>query len=55
LELDRQFIVAEPDTVWAADITYIHTSEGWLFLAVPGGFWRFLAVVIDLFSRQVAG
>jgi putative transposase len=37
--------VAEPDRVWAGDITYIHTDEGWLFLAV----------VIDLFSRQVVG
>jgi putative transposase len=43
--LDRQFNVAEPDRVWAGDITYIHTDEGWLFLAV----------VIDLFSRQVVG
>jgi putative transposase len=36
--------VAEPDKVWAGDITYIATDEGWLFLAV----------VIDLFSRQVS-
>ena len=43
--LDRQFAVAEPDKVWAGDITYIATDEGWLFLAV----------VIDLFSRQVLG
>ena len=43
--LDRQFTVAEPDKVWAGDITYIATDEGWLFLAV----------VIDLFSRQVVG
>jgi len=43
--LDRQFAVDEPDKVWAGDITYIHTSEGWLFLAV----------VIDLFNRQVVG
>ena len=43
--LDRQFMPAEPDTVWAGDITYIATDEGWLFLAV----------VIDLFSRQVIG
>jgi putative transposase len=43
--LDRQFTVAEPDKVWAGDITYIATNEGWLFLAV----------VIDLFSRQVIG
>ena len=43
--LDRQFSVAEPDKVWTGDITYIHTDEGWLFLAV----------VIDLFSRQVVG
>jgi putative transposase len=43
--LDRQFAVAEPDKVWAGDITYIATDEGWLVVAV----------VIDLFSRQVVG
>jgi transposase InsO family protein len=43
--LDRQLTVAEPDKVWAGDITYIATDEGWLYLAV----------VIDLFSRQVVG
>lgn len=43
--LQRQFNVAEPDKVWVGDITYIATGEGWLFLAV----------VIDLFSRQVVG
>ena len=37
--------MAEPDKVWVGDITYIATDEGWLFLAV----------VIDLFSRQVVG
>jgi transposase InsO family protein len=43
--LGRKFTVAQPDKVWAGDITYIATAEGWLFLAV----------VIDLFSRQVVG
>ena len=43
--LDRQFDAAAPDKVWVGDITYIATDEGWLFLAV----------VIDLFSRQVVG
>lgn len=43
--LERQFDVANPDQVWAGDITYIATDEGWLYLAV----------VIDLFSRQVVG
>ena len=43
--LNREFCVDEPDRVWAGDITYIATDEGWLFLAV----------VIDLFSRQVVG
>lgn len=36
---------AEPNQVWSGDITYIATEEGWLFLSV----------VIDLFSRKVAG
>lgn len=35
----------QPDTIWAGDITYIATDEGWLYLAV----------VIDWFSRQVVG
>ncbi len=32
--LDRQFEPAEPNMVWAPDITYIRTHEGWLYLAV---------------------
>jgi transposase InsO family protein len=43
--LDRNFTVAKPNQVWVGDITYIPTDEGWLFLAV----------VIDLFNRQVVG
>ncbi len=43
--LNREFTVTQPDKVWVGDITYIATDEGWLFLAV----------VIDLFSRQVVG
>lgn len=43
--LDRQFAVGQPDRVWSSDITYLATDEGWLYLAV----------VIDLFSRQVVG
>jgi putative transposase len=43
--LQRDFAPAAPDRVWSSDITYIATDEGWLYLAV----------VIDLFSRQVVG
>ncbi|PZQ35394.1 MAG: IS3 family transposase [Pseudomonas putida] len=43
--LARQFKVSEPNKVWVTDITYIRTYEGWLYLAV----------VLDLFSRQVIG
>ncbi len=43
--LDRQFDVTAPNTDWVTDITYIRTYEGWLYLAV----------VVDLFSRQVVG
>lgn len=43
--LDRRFEVAEPNAVWVADITYIPTREGWVYLAV----------VEDLFSRMVVG
>ncbi|MFE1814919.1 IS3 family transposase [Metapseudomonas otitidis] len=43
--LERKFNVSEPNKVWVTDITYIRTYEGWLYLAV----------VLDLFSRQVIG
>jgi putative transposase len=43
--LNRDFSLAEPNQVYAGDITYIWTTEGWLYLAV----------VIDLFSRSVVG
>ena len=41
----RNFTPEAPDQVWTADITYIWTSSGWLFLAV----------IIDLYSRRVVG
>lgn len=43
--LERQFDVEQPDQAYVADITYIWTQEGWLYLAV----------VIDLYSRKVVG
>jgi len=43
--LDRQFAVAAPNRAWVSDITAIATREGW---------W-YLAVVIDLCTRQVVG
>lgn len=43
--LARNFTVTEPGKVYAGDITYIHTTAGWLYLAV----------VIDLYSRKVVG
>jgi transposase InsO family protein len=46
--LDRKFAVDDiegPDRAWAADITYVPTREGWLYLAV----------VLDLASRLVVG
>ena len=44
-QLKRQFDVVQPNQAWVTDITYIDTHEGFLYLAV----------VIDLFSRQVVG
>lgn len=43
--LDRKFEVAAANRVWVSDITYIPTAEGFLYLAV----------VLDLYSRQVVG
>ena len=35
--LDRQFTVQAPNTVWVADLSYIWTREGWLYLVHLGG------------------
>jgi putative transposase len=43
--LDRKFEADAPDVAWATDITYVWTSEGWLYLAA----------ILDLFSRRVVG
>jgi putative transposase len=43
--LDQKFTVETPDTVWAGDITYLRTREGWCYLAV----------LLDLHSRLVVG
>ncbi|TPG35584.1 IS3 family transposase [Roseomonas nepalensis] len=43
--LNRQFTASGPNRVWLADMTYIPTGEGWVYLAV----------VLDLFSRKVVG
>lgn len=43
--LGRNFEVPEPDRVWAGDVTYLRTCEGWLYLAV----------LLDLYSRKVIG
>ncbi|NOQ76605.1 MAG: hypothetical protein GQ475_02200 [Methylococcaceae bacterium] len=32
--LNRQFNPEQPNTLWAGDITYIRTGQGWLYLAV---------------------
>ncbi len=41
----RQFTATGPDKLWVADITYVPTQAGWLFLAV----------VLDAWSRRVVG
>jgi len=43
--LERKFQVNAPNKVWAGDITYIPTWEGWLYLSV----------ILDLYSRRVVG
>ena len=43
--LAREFYPDRPDTAWAADITYVPTAQGWVYLAA----------VIDLCSRKVVG
>ena len=43
--LKREFYVAEKNKVWVADITYIRTLEGWIYLAS----------IMDLYSRKIVG
>ena len=43
--LKRQFQTVLPDQAWVSDTTFVPTRQGWLFLAV----------ILDLFSRQVIG
>lgn len=43
--LERDFDIAAPNQVLAGDITYISTTDGWLYLAV----------LLDLYSRRVVG
>lgn len=43
--IDQDFAAGRPDEKWGADISYVWTREGWLYLAV----------VIDLFARRVVG
>jgi putative transposase len=43
--LEQNFVADQPNQVWLADISYIPTSEGWLYLAV----------ILDLFTRKVVG
>ena len=43
--IDQDFAATAPDQKWGADISYVWTREGWLYLAV----------VIDLFARRVVG
>jgi transposase InsO family protein len=44
-QLNREFTVQGPDTIYVGDITYLPTGEGWLYLAV----------VLNLCSRAVVG
>lgn len=41
--LNRDFTAEKPNKSWVADITYIWTAEGWLYLAT----------IMDLFSRKI--
>ena len=43
--LEQKFVAEGPNKVWASDISYIPTLEGWLYVVV----------ILDVFSRQVVG
>jgi putative transposase len=43
--LDRNFIADAPNRIWLADITYVETDQGWLYLAA----------ILDLYTRRIVG
>jgi putative transposase len=43
--VERRFIAPAPDRLWVADVSYIPTAEGWLYLAT----------ILDCFSRSIVG
>ena len=43
--VERRFVAERPNALWLADITYVPTLEGWLFLGV----------VMDMYSRKIVG
>jgi transposase InsO family protein len=43
--VERQFTAQAPDRLWVADVSYIPTVDGWLYLAT----------ILDCFSRSIAG
>jgi putative transposase len=43
--VERRFVAEAPDQLWLADLTYVPTLEGYLFLAV----------VMDMYSRKIVG
>ena len=43
--VEREFVADRPDALWVADITYVPTGSGFLYLAV----------VLDVFSRRIVG
>lgn len=43
--LNRDFVVTRPNQAWVSDLTYLWTREGWMYLAV----------ILDLYARQVVG
>lgn len=43
--VERKFVAAGPNQLWVADVTYVPTTQGWLYLAC----------VTDVFSRMVIG
>lgn len=54
-QLKQDFSASGPNQKWSGDITYLHTDEGWLYLAVVIDLWLRAVIGWSMSSRMTTG